>query len=166
MISSWPPKYYHFTPWGARLSLIWAAHPLLAAPWSQLICREFLYQFPLLCTPACSFEQGEDAALLSRALCTGCPCPGAAGEAPGSSSSGPSTATAEPSNDAGSTSVRKHLRKRKMPSQEFLHVDKLTPEPTLGCSCAGGRWCLKIINTDDIFALAAIHFPASSGFLC
>lgn len=87
-------------------------------------------------------------------------------EAPVSSSSAPSTATAEPSHGAGTTSVTAHSGKTKMPSQVFLDVAKLCPKPSLGCSCAGGRWCLKIINTDDTFALTAIQFPASFGFLC
>lgn len=111
------------------------SHALRSEAFSDLSCASItrssvkpahlqgvLYPFPLLSTPACSLRQGEDAARPSRALCTGCPCRGAAGEAPVSSSSGPSTATAEPGNDAGTTSVRAHLRKRKMPSQVFLHV--------------------------------------------
>lgn len=161
MTSSWPPKYYHLMPRGTNFSLIRAAYPLLTAPWSQPIYRQVLYQIPLLYTPACSFTgivrilpspakisaQGVPGEVLAAAGCRGGLCPGVSPASP----SGPSTATAERSNDSGSTSVKAYLSKGKIPFQVFMHVDKLPPELSLGCSCAGRRWCLKIINTDDIF---------------
>lgn len=150
MTSCWPPKYYHFTSWGAFSGHLQGG----------FVSISFAVLTWLL------FGQGEGAALPSRALCSGFFWRGAAGEAPASSSSGPSTATDEHSHGAGTTSVRAHFRKRKMPSQVFFHVDKSPPEPPLGCSCAGGRRCSKIINTDGIFALAAIQFPSSFGFPC
>ena len=161
MTSFWPPEYYCFMPQGMRLSLIWAVYTLLTAPQSQPICRQFSYQIPLPYTPACSFTDtvrilpspvklsgpGVSGEALGAGGCRGGPCP----RVVSASSSRPSTATAKPSKDAGSASVKAYLRKWKTTFQEFMHVDDLPSEPSLGCSCAGRRWHLKIINIDDLF---------------
>lgn len=175
MTSSWPPKYYHSMPRGMRLSLIWAAYTLLTAPWSQPICRQFLYQILLLCTPACFFTGtvtilpspvkvsagGVPGKVLVAGGCRGGLCPGVVP----ASSSRPSTATAEPSNDAGSTFVKVCLRKGKTPFEYLCMLISCPLSLLLAVLVLGGGDAWKSLILMTYFHEQLFSFPSSFGFL-